>query len=325
MPHARAVSCTPFTCSAIVASVSYATCDPDGIAHLRALPNTTLCVGPTDGPVYVFIHGLGMGAHDLIALALSFVRAGHAIALMQLQGHGDTTAAYEKATYWDWLNQIDGVCAPLTATSREVVLVGYSLGATLALDYASTHKVAGVVGISTFFAPRRFWVAHLVLPFARFLGIRRERRFPLTTRLATHKKLSYHRHLSVLHLAEAVRHGDRVRGMRTTLDTPVLFVHSTLDPLASHQAVERYAREHTTDSSLVFVRELSHFLQFDVPSDLLRDVILARLSTQASARTAETEQTRAYLEAVGVLQKHIVPNCVPRVTLKQLTRQAGQA
>lgn len=270
--------------------------------------------------MFVLLHGLGMGVQDLSPLARALMLSGASVSLVLLKGHGDEEAVHFAAAYDDWLGQIEAVCAPFYAAGRPVVLVGYSLGATLALDHAADWPVDAVVGISTFLATRRLFLPHVILPLAERAGIRRIARTPLTTTFQTHKKLSYHRYMSLKQLREAMLRARRVRYRGISSELRALFLHSSFDPLASHNVLLAYADKLKVPAHVELVRELSHFLQFDIPPEIM--VKLIRCFIGLSSKQ-DPEAQRRFDEARTTWHASVRHDCTPFVSVAELCTLFG--
>jgi carboxylesterase len=94
-------------------------------------------------PTIVCLHGLG-GTPRSVAPIVSFLReAGYRVETPTLLGHGTTPEDLAQRSWQHWLDQ---VLDRLTQLDGQVVLVGQSMGATLALVAAS--QSACVIGVA---------------------------------------------------------------------------------------------------------------------------------------------------------------------------------
>jgi len=94
------------------------------------------------GPLLVFCPGLCSTQADLQEL-LGLLRHQYDVVTFDLRGHGLSSAA-ARYCFEDFLNDLTAVLSQL---DRAPLLVGYSLGADLAVHYASKHpdRVSGLV------------------------------------------------------------------------------------------------------------------------------------------------------------------------------------
>lgn len=99
----------------------------------------------------LIIHGFTGTPHSMRPLALAFAEAGFSVDLPRLPGHGTNVTDLEHERFSDWADYLEGRFCDLVARMTRVVLVGLSMGGTLACWLAERHhEVAGVVLINPF-------------------------------------------------------------------------------------------------------------------------------------------------------------------------------
>lgn len=119
----------------------------------------------------LLLHGLTGTPHEVHPLADALHEAGYAVRAPLLAGHADL-AALEKSTWRDWYASASEAYEQLRGDApREVAVLGFSMGALLALRLAALRsgEVRGVVAIST---PLRFpwWQRRAILAMAKLRG-----------------------------------------------------------------------------------------------------------------------------------------------------------
>jgi isochorismate synthase / 2-succinyl-5-enolpyruvyl-6-hydroxy-3-cyclohexene-1-carboxylate synthase / 2-succinyl-6-hydroxy-2,4-cyclohexadiene-1-carboxylate synthase / o-succinylbenzoate synthase len=89
-------------------------------------------------PVYVFLHGFLGSSEDWVPLMSGLAAAGHESMAVDLPGHGQTVSA---SGVPDIVGAADGLAALLQARglAGRTILVGYSLGARVAMKVATAH------------------------------------------------------------------------------------------------------------------------------------------------------------------------------------------
>lgn len=93
-------------------------------------------------PTVLLVHGLGGTAHSMQPLADALAAHGVRTTSVTLPGHGTTPDDLAQVTWAQWLAAIDA------AVVDPCVLVGQSMGGTLALALASQRRVAAVVAVN---------------------------------------------------------------------------------------------------------------------------------------------------------------------------------
>lgn len=159
------------------AAASTATSPPAGNFLVRT-PNGLMLAAQAQGdpaaPEILLIHGLGqchlIWERQLRAPAL----AGYRLVSFDLRGHGDSDKPTDEAAYTDGTRWGDDVAAVIAAAAlRRPVLVGWSLGGPVILNYLLKHGGTQVAGLNLVNAVTHFG-ADLLRPeaikFARGLG-----------------------------------------------------------------------------------------------------------------------------------------------------------
>jgi carboxylesterase len=109
---------------------------------------------PVNKPGVVCVHGLGGTPHSVLPLTAAVHGAGYDTVAPKLPGHGTAPTDLIGLTWQDWLDTVRAVTDELAARTGTVVLVGQSMGATLALHVAlADPAVRGVAAINPLVLP----------------------------------------------------------------------------------------------------------------------------------------------------------------------------
>ena len=101
------------------------------------------------------IHGFTGTPQSMRPLAEAFAAAGFTTELPLLPGHGTTVEDMVTTSWDDWLAAAEGVYTDLAARTEDVVVVGLSMGGTIATWLAATHpEIAALVAINAAVAPQ---------------------------------------------------------------------------------------------------------------------------------------------------------------------------
>lgn len=96
------------------------------------------------------VHGFSGNPLSMRSLAEGLARRGFRVDVPRLPGHGTHVQDMRQTRYADWRAEVVGTIDRLAQRSESVLLLGFSVGGTLALDVASSgeRSVAGVVCIN---------------------------------------------------------------------------------------------------------------------------------------------------------------------------------
>jgi carboxylesterase len=103
--------------------------------------------GGPDG--VLVIHGYTGSPHGLRGLAQAFARAGFAVELPRLSGHGTSVDDLIQYSWPDWRREVEAAYAGLAARCRRTVVAGLSMGGSLAVSLCIDHpEIAGLVAVN---------------------------------------------------------------------------------------------------------------------------------------------------------------------------------
>ncbi|TMM18557.1 MAG: alpha/beta fold hydrolase [Actinobacteria bacterium] len=108
--------------------------------------------GGPDGALV--LHGFTGNPQSMRGLAEALAGAGFAVELPLLPGHGTSIEDMLPSRWDDWSEVADGAYTELAGRCRRVVVVGLSMGGTLAIWLTTHHpEIAGLVAINPFVEP----------------------------------------------------------------------------------------------------------------------------------------------------------------------------
>ena len=120
-------------------------------------------------PAALLVHGFGGTPAEMRGLAEALHRAGWTVEALLLPGFGADIATLTTRQYAEWLDAVAAAAQGLReAGHRPLLLVGYSMGATLALALAPTVRPNGLVVLAPFGWEEKPWtpiVEFFVRPF----------------------------------------------------------------------------------------------------------------------------------------------------------------
>jgi len=236
-----------------------------------------------DGRGALVVHGFTGSPMSMRPIAEAFAAAGWTVELPRLPGHGTTVEDMDRYRWKDWTAAADAAYRDLAARTDQVVVVGLSMGGTLAAWLGAQHPdVAGLVLINGAaepddFAPLLEQLRPLVAAGERFApGVGNDVADPDVVELA----------YSSTPVEGLISFGEGmvdVKASLASITSPALVIHSRQDhvvPPGSHAALT------TLLGGPVEVLELErsyHVATIDVDRDLIVERTLAFADDVTSA------------------------------------------
>ncbi len=121
---------------------------------MTAIPADVKPASFPNGPTGVLVlHGFTGSPQSMRPLTLRLAEAGHSVELPLLPGHGTKVEDMVPTRFDDWYGAAAAKYAELEKRCERVVVVGLSMGGTLATLLAAEHEPAGLVVINPQISP----------------------------------------------------------------------------------------------------------------------------------------------------------------------------
>jgi len=121
---------------------------------VTATPSDVKPASFPNGPTGVLVlHGFTGSPQSMRPLAVRFAEDGHSVELPALPGHGSKIEDLLPTRFDDWYSAASAAYTELDSRCERVVVVGHSMGGTLAACLAIEHDPAAVVVINPQVAP----------------------------------------------------------------------------------------------------------------------------------------------------------------------------
>jgi carboxylesterase len=238
-------------------------------------------------PTAILLHGFGGTPRDFRFMAEALASEGFRVVVPALPGQTSTSFAYGRgsftpAAYCDWLGKL--IDEERRSSGRPPVLVGTSMGGTLAAIGAAQHDVGRLVLIAPYFALALGgeWTTQMTKWVRWILPVMPKVQKGQISDPTGYKEYQTGSYLvsmaAFLQLAELAR---IARGKASALARPTLVFASPKDAVASFAATERLLRGHSS-ARLVVCERSNHVLTYDYDRDRITADTLAFLAAEAT-------------------------------------------
>ena len=206
----------------------------------------------------LLVHGFTGSPKEMRWMGEYLAEQGYAVLGVRLAGHATRPEDMLRCRWPDWIASVEDGYNLLSGVTRQVFMVGLSMGGVLSLLFAAQHPVAGVVAMSTPYAlppnPR--------LPIIRqiyWLQPRVEKGPPDWHNPAAgldHVDYPYYPTLAVAELNDLLA---EMRAALPSVKVPTLLVHSHQDTGVAPENMGRvYADLGSADKQMLWVEDSGH-------------------------------------------------------------------
>ena len=222
----------------------------------------------SNGHGALVLHGFTGSPQSMRGIAEAFAAGGYGVEMPLLPGHGTTVQDMLTTTWADWSGHVEAVYEALAARVGRVVVVGLSMGGTLAAWLATRHsEIAGLVLINGALEPmnadvRAMFQGMVDAGGTLIPGIGSDIAKPDTQELAyLETPIS-----GVLSLAAG---GDELDAALGSITMPSLVMYSPQDHVVPVTAAPYYAGKVAGPVELVVLERSYHVATLDYDADLI--------------------------------------------------------
>ncbi|NUO08457.1 MAG: alpha/beta fold hydrolase [Candidatus Brocadia sp.] len=227
----------------------------------------------------LLVHGLGCGPIQMRELAEDLCKWGFTSRGILLPGHCGDTEGLALSTLHDWKKKVEIEYDQLKKRHKEVVVIGFSLGALLTLQMALDHPIEKIILMGTpLFLIREY------LPINTLIGVckiflksvrTRKRRCYIESEMHTeylYQPINSHYPLQTLHeIKQLIK---VIKPPLKEIKSAALVIHSKKDLIAA-PASARYVMKHlgSHNKRLVWLERSHHLIMFDVEKEVVFNAI----------------------------------------------------
>ncbi len=108
----------------------------------------------------LLIHGFTSTPAEMYPLAKVLHDEGYTVNSILLSGHGTNHEELLKVSYIDWYNDVEKAYEELLFECEEIIVIGHSMGALLALMLASNYHIDKLICLACALKPNNRWVKY---------------------------------------------------------------------------------------------------------------------------------------------------------------------
>ena len=222
---------------------------------------------------FIFVHGYGTSPKDFGKLPILLSAEGHRVDILTLPDHYDYDDAFYSPRIVDYESFLDTAIEKVNFQGEKIILVGFSLGATLCLGVSGRHDIHGAILFSTFLGVSG-WKEVLLSCSPKFLDKFRIRRRLNVTRKETSSVLKSSEFLSVGGVKAVHHYARNISKEQHGRQTALLFFNSVDDRVSSYQRVLDYSKKCDRVIDFVTLFSINHFIIHDInPTDVCNFIL----------------------------------------------------
>ena len=227
----------------------------------------------------LLVHGLGCGPIQMREIAEKLRKWGFTARGILLPGHCGDTEGLALSTLHDWSGKVEAEYFQLKKEYKEVVVIGFSLGALLTLQLALCHRAEKIILMGTpLFLIREY------LPINVLIGICKiflkkvktwKRRCSIESETYTgylHQPINSHYPLRALYEVKQII--KIIKPHLKDIQSSALIIHSKKDMIAAPASARCLIRHlGSTDKRLVWLERSHHLIMYDDEKEMVLNAI----------------------------------------------------
>jgi len=223
-------------------------------------------------PLFIITHGYGSSFFDLLNIASRLSNLEFNVEIVILNAHCDNYSPSEMS-YTKWSERLTEIYTENRKSYKEIYLIGFSLGALMSLDLAENYDVNGVITVSGYlgleYSSTVSYLSDVLLKF------KVEKVFRVI-QVSEKAKLDvpHLKYLPLENVKMLEENANVVKRKISKLKAKRLHFHSVDDLVASFSEIEKISEKYSDLAKVVVLKNLPHFMQFDIDNKIMVDIII---------------------------------------------------
>ena len=231
----------------------------------------------------LLLHGFGCGPIQMRELGEILSTWGFTARGILLPGHCETNNSFTSVTFHDWQKKVEAEYLQLTYNYKEVVVIGFSLGALLTLHLASHYPIERTILLSTpLFIIRKYLPMNCLIDVCKIFIKRvkplRRRYYIESEAYSGHVHFPIETHFPLQAVYELKQLMNTVKPRLKDIRSSTLVIHSRKD-ITSAPASAHYVLKHlgSSDKRIVWLKRSHHVVMYDQERHVVFEAIRAFL------------------------------------------------
>ena len=224
----------------------------------------------------LLLHGFTNSPYEMREMGHFLNQKGYSVSIPLLPGHGTMPSDLRKRKWVEWYEKSKSELFELRKKYHKVYLIGFSMGASMALHLSAHYEVNGVVTLApVLYLKNKFsflsHYIHFFLPYSKKLS-GPDIRAQVTT-------ISYNK-IPVKSLSQLIKFSKHLRHDLRDIYAPVMIVYAKQDHVVDNKsATEIYQLISSKNKRILELQESYHIITLDLEKDKVFQEIAAFLKS----------------------------------------------
>jgi carboxylesterase len=212
----------------------------------------------------LLLHGYSSSPYEMSYLADKLHGIGYTISVPLLDGHGTEPEHMIGITWYSWFETVKQALFELRKKCKKIVVIGQSMGGTLALHLAAHYQVEGVAVL----APG-LYLKNGFAPLAKIAGPMKNRMYKKSNPdIKENTDTKAYKQMTVQSVAELLALLDHVKNDLPDIYVPALIIHARNDHvIKSKSATDIYELISSKNKRILELQQSYHIITLDVEKE----------------------------------------------------------
>ena len=223
------------------------------------------------------IHGFSSTTYEMKKVAIYLSKLGYQVRLDNLPGHGTTVDDCNNTTYQEWMTFVEKKVAEMYTSCNKVVVMGVSMGGSLALHLGSVFPLDGIIAASCIFQFKNEFNVRVLTRLFHKLKPKITKGSTFSPDQIKAKKLFFYgyKEYPLIAVNEMRKMVDRIKVNLKKIKSPLLLIHSKNDSTApfNNFNIVKNKIDNKYLNTLILEKSIHNIFDDDIEQQKIEDVI----------------------------------------------------